>query len=78
MHMSDEEGVDLPKVEAIRETPKALLCRIPLKQKGKETIREVWVPKSAIHDDSEVYDGHDNNHGKLVLHQWFAEKEGLT
>lgn len=55
-------------VKTIRETAKALLCRI-----GK---RDVWVPKSQIHDDSEVYkQGHE---GKLVLSQWFAEQEGLA
>lgn len=74
--MSDKK-VDLPNSEAIRQTVKALFCRIPVKEKGKETIREVWVPKSAIHDDSEVYDLRENNHGKLVVLEWFAEKEKL-
>lgn len=35
-----------------------------------------WVPKSVIHDDSEVYDGRDNATGKLVIGEWFAIKEG--
>lgn len=53
-------------VEAILDTPKALLC--------KSDKREEWVPKSAIHDDSEVYKlGHK---GKLVVFEWFAAKEG--
>lgn len=34
----------------------------------------VWVPRSVIHDDSEVYeDGHD---GRLVVKSWFAAKQG--
>jgi len=33
-----------------------------------------WVPKSVLHDDSEVYGkGHE---GKLVVQRWFGEKEG--
>lgn len=74
--MSDEDDkADFPGAEAVRETTKAILCRIP-GEKGK--VREMWIPKSAIHDDSEVYDARDNNHGKLVLKSWFAEKEGLV
>lgn len=33
-----------------------------------------WVPKSAIHDDSEVYRVDDE--GALVVHDWFAEERG--
>ena len=34
-----------------------------------------WVPKSVVHDDSEVYaTGTD---GDLVVARWFAEKEGI-
>lgn len=37
--------------------------------------KDHWVPKSAIDDDSEVYDeGHE---GELVVHEWWAEKQGL-
>lgn len=38
---------------------------------------EVWIPKSVVHADSEVYDSKENNEGKLVLKRWFADKEGL-
>ena len=34
-----------------------------------------WIPKSVVHDDSEVYKQGDE--GKLVLEEWFALKEGL-
>ena len=35
---------------------------------------EVWVPKSVIHDDSEVYEkGHE---GTLVVESWWARKKG--
>jgi hypothetical protein len=36
---------------------------------------EIWIPKSVIHDDSEVYK--EGAEGKLVVARWFAEKEGL-
>ena len=65
--MSDDDTVDIDNVECIRQTEKALLCRI-----GK---REVWIPQSQVHDDSEVYaNGH---RGKLTVTAWFAEQEGL-
>ncbi len=35
-----------------------------------------WIPKSVIHDDSEVYD-ESTETGELVVFNWFAEKEGL-
>ena len=50
-------------------TAKALLVRIGAK--------EVWVPKSVIHDDSEVYRESDTSPGKLVLKGWWVRKEGL-
>ena len=63
-------GHDVGTVTCTRETAKALLVEgecLP----GKS----IWVPKSVIHDDSEVYElGHE---GKLVVQEWFAEKEGL-
>lgn len=54
-------------VEALKETDKALLVEI----EGEE----IWIPKSVIDDDSEVYaEGHE---GRLAVHEWWAEKEGL-
>ena len=35
----------------------------------------IWVPKSLVDDDSEVYKKGDE--GTLVLPEWFAVKEGL-
>lgn len=34
-----------------------------------------WIPKSLIHDDSEVYK--KGTSGTLVIPEWFAAKEGL-
>lgn len=33
-----------------------------------------FIPKSQIHDDSEVYKKHMS--GKLIINEWFAEKKG--
>lgn len=49
-----------------RDTEKALLITIDDK--------DVWVPKSCVHDDSEVYEvGHE---GEVVVKRWWAEKNG--
>lgn len=61
------ESVTFNDVECLKETPKALLVNID----GDE----FWIPKSVVDDDSEVY--HEGHRGKLVLHEWFCEKEGL-
>jgi hypothetical protein len=54
---------------AIRDSGKALLCKI-------EEDVEVWIPKSQIDDDSEVYEeGHE---GTLVIPLWLAEKKDLA
>ena len=36
---------------------------------------EEWIPKSQIHDDSEIYK--DGQTGDLVIQSWFAEKLGV-
>jgi len=56
-------------VVAKRATEKALLCEID----GED----IWVPKSVIHDDSEVYDDEDNSQGLLAVKKWWAESNGL-
>lgn len=61
------EGVRVEDVRAMRETDKALLCRIE--------DEEVWIPKSQITDDSEVYKQGDD--GTLVITEWLANEKGL-
>jgi len=34
-----------------------------------------WIPKSVLHDDSEVYQTGDT--GKVIVKQWWAEKNGF-
>ena len=62
------ETVSFDEVVAIKETDASLLCVI----EGKK----VWIPKSQIDDDSEVYkDGHE---GTLVISEWIATERGLV
>ena len=62
-----DEGVDFPNCEVLRETDRAILVT-----RGKG---ELWIPKSVIHDDSEVYE--DGDRGKLVVQTWWAEEKDL-
>lgn len=58
-------------VEVRRETSLALLVYFV------DLDEEVWIPKSVIHDDSEVFDSDDNSEGEIVLKDWFCDKEWL-
>ena len=64
--IKDEIVYDERYVKCLHATPKAILVL----RKGKE----VWIPQSAIHEDSEVYKKGDE--GKLLVKMWWAEKEG--
>jgi hypothetical protein len=61
------ETASFPDVTVLRETDKALLCDI----EGEE----MWIPKSQIDDDSEVYE--DGTEGTLIITQWLAAQKGL-
>ncbi len=41
---------------------------------GEDIDADTWVPKSQVHDDSEVYKLHDT--GVLVVTEWFARQRG--
>lgn len=68
-HEDDEEPYKCEAV-CIGMTPKALHIKFTDGTK-------MWVPKSVVHDDSEVFDDDENKAGKLVLHAWFAADRGL-
>jgi len=61
-------AMKLGKATCIRETDGAVLCE------GPHLKGEVWIPKSVLHDDSEVYDAGKNSTGTLVVKDWWAEK----
>lgn len=62
------EKVVFKGVKSLKETDLAVLCRID----GKS----VWIPKSQIDDDSEVWEG--NQEGDLVISEWIAIEKRLV
>jgi hypothetical protein len=64
------ETAEFEDVVCTGESTDAICCRV-----GE---RKLWIPKSQVHDDSEVYDVCEGREGKLVITQWFAEKTGLV
>lgn len=67
--MSYGETVEIDGVTVIGETAKALKLWI----EGEE----LWCPKSAVHDHSEVYSLKNCGPGKLVVAEWWAKEKGL-
>lgn len=67
------DAVSLGPGEVIRDTGKALLVRLE-----DHDDRELWIPHSVVHDDSEVFDGERNKSGEVFVKSWWAEKEGLA
>lgn len=63
-----EDFVEYEGIVCNKDTDKAILVKI----EGKEC----WIPKSQIHDDSEVYK--KGTDGKLIISQWIAEQKGLV
>lgn len=73
-HEGDEpEGADFQVDKVTQEREKAI--EVVLSDTGDLK----WIPKSVIHMDSEVFEKPDDGDGggKLVVHRWFAEQEGL-
>lgn len=60
--------IEFENCSVIRSTVKSVLVDID----GEE----IWVPKSQISDDSEVYDSKSTS-GTLVIKEWFARVKGL-
>lgn len=67
----DDETNFSAKAFCKKATERALLLKI----EGRES--EIWVPQSAIHDDSEVFDDRANRLGKVVIKHWWASENGL-
>lgn len=74
--MGSDAPYSLGEAECIRESEKGLL--VDLIDAGATDDEPVWIPKSAVHDDSEVYDEDENSVGELIVKHWWAEKEGWT
>lgn len=65
---SFRDKAEFDGVSSSAETTQAVLCKID----GKD----LWIPKSQIDDDSEVWE--NNQDGTLVVSQWIAEQKGLV
>ena len=66
-----ERTATFEAVEVLRDSGKAILVRIP-----ELHNTDKWIPKSVIHDDSEVYKA--GTTGCLIVQRWFAEKEKMV
>lgn len=60
---------EIPDAWCISETEKAIKVEI-----GEVEDGLIWIPKSQIHDDSEVWKAEQS--GTLVVSNWFAEQRG--
>ena len=64
----EAEGFNVGHAVVLRESDKSILVR--LEEDGEET----WVPKSQIHDDSEVWKADQS--GDLIVSNWIAAQKG--
>jgi len=71
----DDLAYDFGACVVIAETDKAIGVKRP-EDSSEEDFDETpfWVPKSVLHDDSEVWKKGDE--GDLVVKHWWAEKNG--
>lgn len=69
MKEHDDYNVTFDDVECTGETEMAICCLGLLDN-------PVWIPKSQIHDDSEVWK--KGQTGALVITRWIAEQKGLV
>lgn len=65
----DDPTHSIDDVTCLKETANALLCAID----GEE----VWIPKSQLSDDSEVFNDGENSSGRLVISEWIAKQKGM-
>lgn len=68
-HGDEPQGADFQVDKVLQESPKAIQVSL------QETGDLKWIPKSVLHSDSEIVEMGDV--GKLVIHLWFAEQEGM-
>lgn len=66
--VSSQEGVGIGFGRLVMATARALLV-------DTEGYGEVWIPRSAIHSASNVYDK-TTHKGEVVVAKWWAEKVG--
>lgn len=62
--------VTFKNVVCVRDSGKAILVKL---EDGEEPV---WIPKSHVDDDSEVYEA--GTCGELVVSEWIAVQKGLV
>lgn len=67
MSLSDDRWVHISDVECEQESPKAILIHYE--------NEDIWIPKIAIHEDSEVYEA--GTTGTLIVAEYIASDRGL-
>lgn len=70
------DGHNLGNAQLVRTTDKAILVSVD-ELIDSEWEGEIWVPKSVVHDDSEVYSGSTES-GDLIVKTWWAEDKGYA
>jgi len=68
-----DKTIEIEDCNCLGESEKA--CLIELGDDCRKAGEAVWIPKSQIHDDSEVWK--KGQVGKLVITEWIAEQKGL-
>jgi hypothetical protein len=67
-----KDKVEFEGAECVRESDKAICVR------GVE-INDIWIPKTQVDDDSEVwgYKPEARGPGRLIISEWIAKEKGL-
>ena len=63
-------SVEYDDAKCLKETAKAVLVAAKDLPGG-----QLWIPKSVLHEDSEVFAQGDE--GRVVIKTWWAEEQGL-
>lgn len=77
-HFDDEEdeGVSLGRVRLVAQSKDAI--KVTPLDDNEELDEDIWVPKSQVHDDSDVHEDMNGDVGELIITTWWADKKGFT
>lgn len=71
----EEEAVSLGQVRLVHVTDDAI--KVVSLEEDPLFSDELWVPRTQVHEDSEVFVGMDGDKGELFVTQWWADKKGF-
>ncbi len=74
---STNEMVEIEDVVAIRDSAPGYQNQGALQIKSNG-VNIVWIPKSLISSDSEVFNATDHANGMLIIPEWLAVEKGLV